>query len=256
MTRTIQTPTHRTALSLLVAVVVTAAIAAAPTPPGLERAGQLALATMALAAILWVTKALPLALTGLLIPVALTVFGVYQRMETALSGFADPLIFLFVAGFMLAEALQTHNIDRRLALYLIRLLGRSPRLLILAIMLSTAFLSMWVSNTATTAMMTPVALGVLAGVVGRDAPGSDAGETSNMRVATLLGTAYAASVGGVGTLIGTPPNVVAVAFLDRLVGVEISFVQWLAVGLPIVVVTLPLTWYALTFWLYPPRSTT
>ncbi len=151
---------------------------------------------------------------------------------------------------MLAEALQTHNIDRRLALTLINRLGRSPRLLVLAIVVATAFVSMWVSNTATTAMMTPVALGMLAEVVGRD---SSTGEVSNMRVATLLGTAYAASVGGVGTLIGTPPNVVAVAFLDRLVGVEISFAQWLVVGLPIVAVTLPLTWYVLAFRLYPPE---
>ncbi|WP_256545904.1 SLC13 family permease [Halobellus inordinatus] len=240
---------RRRAIAILVAVVATALIATAPTPAGLDKAAQLALATMALAAILWVTKALPLAVTALLIPVVLTIFGIYDQMETALSGFADPLIFLFIAGFMLAKALQTHNIDRRLALYLINWMGRSPRLLILTIMLSTAFLSMWVSNTATTAMMTPVALGVLARVVGREADGG----VSNMRVATLLGTAYAASVGGVGTLIGTPPNVVAVAFLDRLVGVEISFVQWLVVGLPIVVVTLPLTWYVLTFWLYPPE---
>ncbi|RLM56464.1 anion transporter [Halobellus sp. Atlit-31R] len=249
MTWGAQSSTERRAVSLILALVVTGAVAGAPTPAGLDRAAQLALATMALASILWVTKALPLALTALLIPVVLTIFGIYDQMETALSGFADPLIFLFVAGFMLAKALQTHSIDRRLALYLINWMGRSPRLLILTIMISTAFLSMWVSNTATTAMMTPVALGVLARVVGRE----DDGGVSNMRVATLLGTAYAASVGGVGTLIGTPPNVVAVAFLDRLVGVEISFVQWLAVGLPIVVVTLPLTWYVLTFWLYPPE---
>jgi len=241
---------RRTAASIAVALVVTGAIAAAPTPARLDVAAQYALATMALAAILWVTNALPLSVTALLIPVALTVFGIYDTMEPALSGFADPLIYLFVAGFMLAEALQTHNIDRRIALYLIGWMGRSPRLLILAIMVATAFLSMWVSNTATTAMMTPVALGVLAEVVGREIPD---GEASNMRIATLLGTAYAASVGGVGTLIGTPPNVVAVAFLDRLVGVEISFAQWLVVGLPIVVLTLPLTWYVLTFWLYPPE---
>jgi len=240
----------RTAGAVSLALAATAAIAVAPTPPGLSSAAQLALATMALAAILWVTKALPLPVTALLIPVTLTIFGVYDRMEPALSGFADTLIFLFIAGFMLAKTLQAHSIERRLALYLINRLGRSPRLLILAIMLATAFLSMWVSNTATTAMMTPVALGVLAEVVGRDTP---EGETSNMRVATLLGTAYAASVGGVGTLIGTPPNVVAVAFLDRLAGVEISFAEWIAVGFPVVVVTLPLTWYVLTFWLYPPE---
>ncbi|MBX0324611.1 DASS family sodium-coupled anion symporter [Halomicroarcula sp. F13] len=241
---------RRLVVALVTAGVVTALVATAPTPTGLDPAAQYALATMALAAILWVTKALPLPVTALLIPVALTTFGIYDSMERALSGFADPLIFLFIAGFMLAKALQTHNIDRRLALTLINRMGRSPRLLILAIMLATAFMSMWVSNTATTAMMTPVALGVLAQVVGRESP---EGEVSNMRVATLLGTAYAASVGGVGTLIGTPPNVVAVAFLDRLVGVEISFAQWLAVGLPIVAVTLPLTWYVLTFWLYPPE---
>ncbi|QIO23486.1 DASS family sodium-coupled anion symporter [Haloarcula sp. JP-L23] len=241
---------RRLAVALGTAVVVTVLVAAAPAPAGLDPAAQYALATMALAAILWVTNALPLPVTALLIPVALTTFGIYDSMEQALSGFADPLIFLFIAGFMLAAALQTHNIDRRLALTLINRMGRSPRLLILAIMLATAFMSMWVSNTATTAMMTPVALGVLAQVVGRESP---EGEVSNMRVATLLGTAYAASVGGVGTLIGTPPNVVAVAFLDRLVGVEISFAQWLAVGLPIVVITLPLTWYVLTFWLYPPE---
>ena len=242
---------RRAVLWIVVAVAAAGAIAAAPTPAGLGRAGQLALATMTLAAVLWVTKALPLPVTALLIPVTLTGFGIYDEMELALSGFADPLIFLFVAGFMLAEALQTHDIDRRLAL--INWMGRSPRLLVLAIMLSTAFLSMWVSNTATTAMMTPVALGVLAEVVGRDAVAD--GDTSNMRVATLLGTAYAASVGGVGTLIGTPPNVVAVAFLDQLLGVEISFAQWLVVGLPVVAVTLPLTWYVLTFRLYPPEVT-
>jgi sodium-dependent dicarboxylate transporter 2/3/5 len=162
---------RRTGLALVVALVATAAVVAVPTPAGLDRAGQLALATMVLAAILWVTDALPLAVTALLIPVALTVFGVYDDMELALSGFADPLIFLFIAGFMLAEALQTHNIDRRIALGLIDWMGRSPRLLILAIMLATAFLSMWVSNTATTTILAPILVGlgsVLATTLGVD----------------------------------------------------------------------------------------
>jgi sodium-dependent dicarboxylate transporter 2/3/5 len=179
---------------------------------------------------------------------------VYDSLAPALEGFADPLIFLFIAGFVLANALQEYNIDRRIALWLVSRLGSSARLLVLAIMVATAFLSMWVSNTATTAMMSPIALGVLAQVVGEAAvDGTD--EFSNMQIATLLGTAYAASVGGVGTLIGTPPNAVLVGFLDRFLDYQLTFADWLLVGLPIVVVTLPVVWYMLTFVLYPPEIT-
>jgi len=239
----------RTAGAVSLALAATAAIAVAPTPPGLSSAAQLALATMALAAILC-DQGAPAPGDGASHPRDADHLRRLRPDGAGAVGVRGPAHLPVHRGFMLAKTLQAHSIERRLALYLINRLGRSPRLLILAIMLATAFLSMWVSNTATTAMMTPVALGVLAEVVGRDTP---EGETSNMRVATLLGTAYAASVGGVGTLIGTPPNVVAVAFLDRLAGVEISFAEWIAVGFPVVVVTLPLTWYVLTFWLYPPE---
>lgn len=230
-------------------------VALLPTPPDLSLAGKYAIATMLFAALLWVTNAIPLPVTALLIPVCLTGLGIYDSLAPALAGFADPLIFLFLAGFMLANALQKYHIDRRIALWLVSRLGSSPKRLILAIMIGTASLSMWVSNTATTAMMTPIALGVLAQVVGRDAePRADA-PFSNMQIATLLGTAYAASVGGVGTLIGTPPNAVLVGFLDRFVGYQLSFTDWLFVGLPIVVVTLPIVWWILTFVLYPPEIT-
>lgn len=231
----------------------TLAIAASPTPPDLSLAGKYAIATMFFAGSLWVTRALPLAVTALSIPVVLTGFGVYDRLAPALFGFADPLIFLFLAGFMLANALQKYNIDRRIALWMMSRLGWSPRLLILAIMIATAFLSMWVSNTATTAMMTPIALGVLAQVVGREGVSPPDEPFSNMQVATLLGTAYAASVGGVGTLIGTPPNAVLVGYLDRFLAYQITFADWLIIGLPIVVVTLPVVWWVLTFILYPPE---
>ncbi|MDG5775990.1 DASS family sodium-coupled anion symporter [Haloarculaceae archaeon H-GB2-1] len=239
----------------MIAVVGALAIASVDTPPGLSAKGQYALATMYFAAVLWVSRAFPLAVTALSIPVVLTAFGVYDDMDPALAGFADPLIFLFIAGFMLANALQKYNIDRRIALWLIGRVGRSPRALILAVMIATAGLSMWISNTATTAMMTPIALGVLAQVVGREEVREENGDEpfSNMQIATLLGTAYAASVGGVGTLIGTPPNAVVVAFLNELLDYQITFADWLAVGLPLVVVTLPLVWYVLTFWLYPPE---
>jgi sodium-dependent dicarboxylate transporter 2/3/5 len=237
------------------ASVGTLAIAVLPQPTGLSLAGQYAIATMFFAGVLWVTRALPLAVTALSIPVLLTGFGIYNRLTPALHGFADPLIFLFLAGFMLANALQKYNIDRRIALWMMSRLGWSPRLLVLAIMLATAFLSMWVSNTATTAMMTPIALGVLGQVLGRENVAGTEQPFSNMQIATLLGTAYAASVGGVGTLIGTPPNAVLVGYLDQFLDYQLTFADWLVIGLPIVVVTLPVVWWFLTFVLYPPEVT-
>jgi sodium-dependent dicarboxylate transporter 2/3/5 len=242
-------------LLFAIAIVGTAAIALAPSPAGLSMRGQFAIATTYFAAVLWVSGAVPLAVTALSIPALLTTLRVYPTLDPALSGFADPFIFLFIAGFMLANALQKYDIDRRIALWMIARLGASARLLVLAVMLATAFLSMWVSNTATTAMMTPIALGVLAQVVGREEiqeRGDDTTEFSNMQIATLLGTAYAASVGGVGTLIGSPPNAIVAAQLNSILGYQLSFVDWLLIGLPIVFVTLPIVWYVLTFRLFPP----
>jgi len=251
----------------------TVLIAVAPTPAGLSLAGKYTLATMFFAGSLWVAGTLPLAVTALSIPVLLTATGVYDDMDTALVGFADHLIFLFMAGFMLANALQKYDIDRRIALYTMAKMGSSPRRLIGAVMISTAGLSMWVSNTATTAMMTPIAVGVLSQVlssesvaaVGDAAPEGAASGTAtdggigtaddftNMQIGMLLGTAYAASIGGVGTIIGTPPNAVLVGQLNAILGYEIGFVDWLLIGLPVVLITLPLVWYLLTYVLYPPQ---
>ncbi|SDY04480.1 SLC13 family permease [Halobellus clavatus] len=268
-----------------IALAGTAAIAVAPSPGALPVRGQYAIATMFFAGFLWVTGALPLAVTAVSIPFVLTAMGVYDDLDAALVGFADHLIFLFIAGFMLANALQKYDIDRRIALWMMSKMGSSPRRLVAAVMLATAFLSMWVSNTATTAMMTPIALGVLTQVLGRDdvaaaapdpntdidddvaddgevvgdgggtagAVATDDGGFTNLQLSMLLGTAYAASVGGVGTLIGTPPNAILAAQLNEILGYEIGFAQWLLIGLPIVLVTLPLVWYLLTYRIYPPR---
>ncbi|WP_049903663.1 SLC13 family permease [Natrialba aegyptia] len=265
---------QRRIAQFLVAILGTVLIAAGPSPAGLSATGQYAIATMFFAGFLWVPGALPLAVTALTIPVLLTGTGVYDDMDVALSGFADHLIFLFLAGFMLANAIQKYNIDRRIALYAMATMGSSPRRLILAVMLVTAGLSMWVSNTATTAMMTPIAVGVLAQVLDRDelasaqqaaaddtatTTASDGGtaeavdEFTNIQIGMLLGTAYAASIGGVGTIIGTPPNAILVGQLNAVLDYEVGFAEWLLIGLPVVVVTLPLVWALLTYVLYPPE---
>jgi sodium-dependent dicarboxylate transporter 2/3/5 len=239
-----------------VATVVVAGVAVVPTPPSLTTGGQFALATTAFAAILWITGALPLPLTALFVPILLTGFGVYPSFADAVAGFADPVIFLLLAGFVLAEALQHHDVDRRVALAIIVRFGTSARGLVLGAMVATAVLSMVVSNTATVAMMVPVVLGIVASVTdltsaSSEEPGPGA---SNFQVAMLLGVAYAASLGGVGTLVGTPPNAIVVGQLRELLGVEISFVQWLAIGLPFVALTLPVAWLLLTYVVYPPES--
>lgn len=263
--------------ALALAFVAFTAVATAPVGD-LSPAGQYALATTTFAGVLWVTGGLPLPITALTIPVLLVSFGVTPTVGDAVAGFADPIIFLLLAGFVLAEALQKHGTDRRVAYHVIAAVGTSPRRIVLAVMIATAALSMVISNTATTAMMIPVALGVADSVAGgstRDdadrssdvlvddgvetasrAPSADSaapGERSNLRLAMLLGVAYAASIGGVGTLIGTPPNAIVVSQLAARLDYTITFADWLAIGLPFVVVGLPITWYVLAVLIYPPE---
>ncbi|WP_276247461.1 DASS family sodium-coupled anion symporter [Haladaptatus sp. YSMS36] len=233
---------------VVLAVALAGLFATIPTPDGLTQTGQFALATAIFAAVLWVTGALPLPVTALLIPVLLTLFGVTPQLGDALTGFADPVVFLLLAGFMLAAALQRQRLDRRIAYVLLLRLGTSPRRLVLAVMVATASLSMLISNTATTAMMAPIGLGLATQVTG-----PNAGHT-NLHRSLLLGIAYAASVGGVGTLIGTPPNAIVVAALDEFAGIQISFLEWMVVGIPVVALTLPLVWFVLTFVVFAPAT--
>ncbi|WP_254829961.1 SLC13 family permease [Haloglomus salinum] len=243
-------------LTLAVALLVTGLVAVVPVEGPLTTAGQYALATMAFAAILWVTGAVPLPLTALCIPILLTAFGVYPSFGDAVAGFADPVIFLLLAGFVLAEALQAHGIDRRIAYRILIRFGTSSRGLVAGVMVATAVLSMVVSNTATVAMMVPIVLGIVDSVTDLTTAeeAGAGGRASNLQVAMLLGVAYAASLGGVGTLIGTPPNAIVVGQLNELLGFEITFVEWLAIGLPMVVLLLPVAWVLLTYVVYPPEA--
>jgi sodium-dependent dicarboxylate transporter 2/3/5 len=212
--------------------------------PGAGPDAQRMAAVAVLMACWWVTEALPLAATALLPLLLFPVLGLASASEAA-APYADHVIFLFMGGFMLARAMQRWGLHRRLALRVVAAVGGGPSRVVLGFMCATAFLSMWVSNTATAAMMLPIAVAVLA----ERGESSPAG--SNFGVCLMLGIAYAASIGGMGTLIGTPPNVLLAGTLQRNYSIEVSFLGWMAFALPVVVAFVPLAWWVLTAWLYP-----
>jgi solute carrier family 13 (sodium-dependent dicarboxylate transporter), member 2/3/5 len=193
-------------------------------------------------ALWWLTEVVPLWATALLPLAVLPVAGA-ATIPAAARPYLHPLIFLFLGGFVLALSMERWGLHRRFAYRLLRLAGTRPRNLVAAFMGATALLSMWVSNTATAMMMLPIALSVLEVTKAKD---GDA-----LAICLLLGIAYGASIGGIGTLIGTPPNLFLASYARDHLGVEISFVRWLGVGLPLVVVFLPMTWLLLTRVLHP-----
>jgi solute carrier family 13 (sodium-dependent dicarboxylate transporter), member 2/3/5 len=217
----------------------------APPPPELGPAGWRTVAVASLMAVWWITEAIPIAATALLPLVLFPVLGVRPLAETA-APYANPVIFLFLGGFLLAQAMQRWGLHRRIALRIIGAVGTRPVPLIGGFMIAAAFLSMWISNTATAVMMLPIGLSViqLAGPSDRD---------GNFGVALMLGIAYACSIGGLGTLIGTPPNAFVVGYLADNHGIHIGFGQWMLVGMPLVLIGLPVTWLILTRWVYPVR---
>jgi solute carrier family 13 (sodium-dependent dicarboxylate transporter), member 2/3/5 len=186
------------------------------------------LALLGAVVVLWVTEAVPLFVTSLAIPVVLVATGVGSA-NASLANFFHPIIALFFAGFLMAEAMRRTRLDHLAAISIIARAGRSPVTLFAAMIGVSAFLSLWMSNTAAAAVIIPIALAVSAPM-----------ESVGYRRALVLGIAYAATVGGVGSAIGTPANPLAIAFLDDFVGRDITFVEWFAIGLPFVVVFLPL----------------
>ena len=203
-------------------------------------AGAATAATLVLMGVWWMTEALPLAVTALLPLVVLPVVGVAPVQEIA-APYANKVIFLFLGGFVLAVALQRWDVHLRIALGVVRLVGTAPRRLVLGMMVATALVSMWVSNTATAVMMLPIGVSVLA-LLGRERGGVDA----RLSAALMLGIAYAATIGSFGTIIASPPNALLVGYLSETYGIEIGFGQWMAVGLPLSVVFLLLAWFLLT----------
>lgn len=186
-----------------------------------------ALAVLGLVVVLWITEAVPLFVTSLMIPVILVFAGVAGATE-AMAPFFNPIIVLFFAGFLMAEAMRRSNLDRSIALWITALAGRSAPMLYGALLAVTAFLSMWMSNTAATAVLIPIALAVTGPL-----------QHPGFRRAVILGIAFAATIGGIGSAIGTPANLLAIEMLDEFADESISFVGWFAFGLPVALLLLP-----------------
>ena len=199
------------------------------------------IAVLLFVAILWFTEAVHITVTALMVPVLAAVIGIPEmNVKTALSGFADPIIYIFFGGFALATALHMQRLDRKIALWLISLSRGNMKIAVLAIFGVTAFLSMWISNTATAAMTLPLALGMMDHL--------DREKERKTFVFVLLGIAYCASIGGLGTIVGSPPNAIAAKAL------ELDFVGWMKMGLPMMLLILPLMLISLYIILRPNLS--
>lgn len=225
-----------------------ALLLALPVPDGLSPAGWRVAALALLMAVWWLSEAIPIPATALLPVVFLPVLDVVP-VNAATAPYANPIVFLFLGGFLLALGMQRWNLHKRIALTLVRRVGTGPRRIVLGFLAATSFLSMWVSNTATAMMMLPIGLSVAALL---DTAEDDRAR-DNFRIALLLAIAYGANVGGIGTLIGTPPNALLAGFLDQTYGVQIGFGQWMLFGLPLVLIGQPLI-YTVLMRRYPLGS--
>ncbi len=211
-------------------------------PDGLSVMGWRTAGAALLMAIFWICEPIPIPATALLPLILFPALGLGDITQTA-APFANPIIYLFLGGFLIAIAMQRWNLHQRIAINLIGALGAQPRHIILGFLLSSALISMWVSNTATTLMMLPIALSVVHLLPGG---AGTARERGSFGSALLLSIAYGATTGGMGTLIGTPPNALLAAYVSNIYGFELGFGQFMLLGVPVVLVALPTVYFVLT----------
>lgn len=226
---------------LFAGLIVFLIILALPNPAGLSPEGKRAAAVALLMTIWWISEAIPIYATAFL-PLALyPLLGILPAEETA-ANYGHNYVLMLLAGFFLAKAIELQHLHKRIALIVIKLLGTSRRTIILSFMIATAFLSMWIANVAVALLMLPIALAI----IGKEE--SQEEKAGAFGLAMMLAIAYAASVGGTATLIGTPPNMVFAGMLQKLFpeAPEISFFTWMKVGLPVVLIFLPVIWIYLT----------
>lgn len=224
-------------------------------PEGLSYEGKAVLASTLWVAIWWMTEAVPIPVTSL-IPIVLFPLTGGLDMDKTASSYGDDTIFLFMGGFMIALAMEKWNLHKRIALTIILAIGTNTRRIILGFMVATGFLSMWISNTATAMMMVPIGLAIIY-QVSEQLKDDDSIDTSKENFefgkALMLGIAYSASIGGISTLIGTPPNTAFAGAISNLYGIEISFARWMLFGVPIAWIFIFIAWFYLVKVAYPPK---
>jgi solute carrier family 13 (sodium-dependent dicarboxylate transporter), member 2/3/5 len=197
----------------------------------------------------WITEALPMPVVALL-PLILFPLLNISKLEEAAAPYANPVIFLFMGGFMLGLAIEKWNLHRRIALNIIRLTGTSGDRIVLGFILATGLLSMWLSNTATTMMMFPIALSVIH-VMKENNKGE--GNIANFSLTIMLAIAYASNLGGIATIIGTPPNVAYVGYIQKKYNYDVDFVNWMLICTPLAILLLMSLYWVMVKWLFPNR---
>lgn len=238
-------------LGLIFGLLVFIIILLLPEPESMDIVTWQTAAVALLMAILWITEALPLYVTALLPIIFFPLLGI-SSVKDAASPFAHPLIFLFLGGFLLAQGIQKWGLHKRIALKIIDVIGISPKRIIAGFMIGSALLSMWISNTATALMMLPIGLSVISVIVTTKSLTLE--EQNKFSIALLLSIAYSCSIGGVATLIGTPPNALMVAFMKENYQINISFAKWMLIGIPFTIISLPIAYLVLTKLLFPVLS--
>lgn len=241
----LETYTPRQYFGLFAGLVACIAMLAITPPDGMSDKGMRVAALAVLMAIWWICEPIPVYATALLPLVLLPVLGVMD-IKAAAAPYANPTIFLFMGGFMLALAMQRWGLHRRIALKILSWTGTGPQQLVGGVMAATVFISMWINNTSTTLMMLPIAVSIIPLM-----KHSSITESKHFEGAMVLAVAYGASIGGLGTLIGTAPNALLAAFMQQTYGYTVSFAAWLVVGVPLSLIIAVLCWVLLCRVLYP-----
>jgi sodium-dependent dicarboxylate transporter 2/3/5 len=222
-----------------------------PVPKGITPEAWKVLAMASLMLIWWISEAVPIAVTSLLPLVLLPSMGV-AKLEAAAAPYANPVVYLFMGGFVIALAMEKWELHKRIALFIVNLSGTHANGIIGGFMLATASISMWISNTATAIMMLPIGLSIITLMQSQVIPNKENEKgLRNFSIAMMLAIAYGANIGGTATIIGTPPNVVFAGYMRENFNVEVTFLTWMMIGLPFAIVLLIFAYFVIVKILFP-----